>query len=190
VENCWPPGLRLPGAQLIHLKVIPLDGARLVNISSNRDDAMYKNILVPLDGSDTARRGLEAAIELAKAVKAKLTLLNVTSDFPIMVEMAHTMNVEQVRAGLNQYGRNLLEETKAEVARAGIEVATEIRDLKGGRVADTIVAEANASKCDLIVIGTHGRRGFSRALMGSDAERVVRESSVPVLVVRASQAAD
>jgi nucleotide-binding universal stress UspA family protein len=68
--------------------------------------------------------------------------------------------------------------------------ATETRELKGGRVADAIVAQARASKCDLIVIGTHGRRGFSRALMGSDAERVVRESSVPVLVVRASEAAD
>ena len=151
---------------------------------------MFKNILVPLDGSDTARRGLEVAIDLAKGLKAKLTLLNVTSDFPIMVEMAHTMNVEEVRAGMNQYGRDLLEKTKAEVARSGIEVATEMRDLRGGRVADTIVAEARASKCDLIVIGTHGRRGFSRALMGSDAERVVRESSVPVLVVRASEATD
>jgi nucleotide-binding universal stress UspA family protein len=60
----------------------------LVNISSNPYDTIYKNILVPLDGSDTGRRGLEAAIDLAKAVKAKLTLLNVTSDFPVTVEMA------------------------------------------------------------------------------------------------------
>lgn len=151
---------------------------------------MYKNILVPLDGSETARRGLEAAMSLAQALKAKLTLLNVTSDFPIMVEMAHTMDVERVRAGLNEYGRTLLENTKSEAARSGIEVSTVIRDLKGGRVADTIVQEARTSNCDLIVIGTHGRRGFSRALMGSDAERVVRESTVPVLVVRAVGAAD
>ena len=151
---------------------------------------MYTNILVPLDGSETAQRGLEAAMELAKAVKAKLTLLNVTSDFPIMVEMAHTMNVEQVRAGLTQYGQDLLKETKTVVARAGIEVTTELRDLRGGRVADAIVAQAGESKCDLIVIGTYGRRGFSRALMGSDAERVVRESAVPVLVVRGSDARD
>ena len=77
----------------------------------------------------------------------------------------------------------------AEAERAGLTVSTELRDLKGGRVADAIVEDARAARCDLIVIGTHGRRGFQHALMGSDAERVTRESPVPVLLIRAPGAA-
>ncbi len=150
---------------------------------------MYQNILVPLDGSETSRRGLKEAIGLATALKARLRLLHVTSDFPIMLEMANTIDFEKYRSGLHQFGRNLLEETKAEVERAGLTVSTELRDLKGGRVADAIVEDARAARCDLIVIGTHGRRGFQHALMGSDAERVTRESPVPVLLVRAPGAA-
>jgi nucleotide-binding universal stress UspA family protein len=146
---------------------------------------MYKHILVPLDGSDTSRRGLTEAIGLAQALKARLRLLHVTSDFPIMLEMANTIDFEKYRSGLHQFGRNLLEETKAEAERAGLTASTELRDLKGRRVADSIIDEAGVARCDLLVIGTHGRRGFQRTLMGSDAERVMRESPVPVLLVRA-----
>ena len=146
---------------------------------------MYQNFLVPLDGSETSRRGLAEAIGLAKALKARLHLLHVTSDFPIMLEMANSIDFEKYRSGLRQFGRDLLEETKAEAERAGLATSTELRDLKGGRVADAIIDEAGVARCDLIVIGTHGRRGFQRTLMGSDAERVMRESPVPVLLVRA-----
>jgi len=146
---------------------------------------MYQNFLVPLDGSETSRRGLTEAIGLAKALKARLHLLHVTSDFPIMLEMANSIDFEKYRSGLRQFGRDLLEETKAEAERAGLAASTELRDLKGGRVADAIIDEAGIARCDLIVIGTHGRRGFQRTLMGSDAERVMRESPVPVLLVRA-----
>ena len=65
---------------------------------------------------------------------------------------------------------------------------TLLHELKGGRVADAILQEAKSAGCDLIVIGTHGRRGFRRALLGSDAESVLRESPVPVLLVRAPSA--
>ncbi len=57
-------------------------------------------------------------------------------------------------------------------------------DVKTGRVAEAIVDEARESGCDLIVIGTHGRRGIGRALLGSDAENVLRHATVPVLLVR------
>ena len=150
---------------------------------------MYKQLLVPLDGSETSRRGLREAIALATLLKARLRLLHVISDFTVMVEMANVIDFEKVRAGLHQYGRNLLETAAAEGRAAGLEVSTELRDPKGGRVADAIVQEARDAGCDVIVIGTHGRRGFNRALMGSDAERVLRESPVPILLVRAVGAA-
>ena len=146
---------------------------------------MYKRILVPIDGSDAGHRGLKEAIALATDQKSTLCLLHVTSDFAIMLEMANTIDFEKVREDLRQHGRNLLEDAKALASGPVVQVETQLRDLKSGRVADAIVSEASSAKCDLIVIGTHGRRGFSRALLGSDAERVLRESPVPVLLVPA-----
>ncbi len=150
---------------------------------------MYKRILVPIDGSDTGKRGLKEAIALAADQKATLYVLHVTSDFPIMLEMANTINFDQYREGLHQVGRQMLDEAKVLAQAAGVEAETQIRDLKGGRVAEAIVQEAKSSRCDLIVIGTHGRRGFRRALLGSDAEAVLRDAPAPVLLVRASEAA-
>ena len=150
---------------------------------------MYKRILVPIDGSETARRGLKEAIALATEQKSALHLLNVTSDFPIMAEMTNAIDFEKYREGVRQCGLDLLKDAQALATSLGLAVETQLRDLKGGRVADAIVAEAKDAGCDLIVIGTHGRRGLSRALLGSDAEGVLRASPVPVLLVRASDAA-
>lgn len=147
---------------------------------------MYKRILVPIDGSDTARRGLKEAIALASQLKATLRLLHVTSDFPVMLEMSNTLNFDKYREGLHQYGREQLDNAKSLAQGLGLEVETQLRDLKDGRVADAIVDEARSAGCDLIVIGTHGRRGLNRALLGSDAESVLRASPVPVLLVRAA----
>jgi nucleotide-binding universal stress UspA family protein len=161
----------------------PTRGQRDVSLTEGA--TMYKRILVPIDGSDTARRGLKEAIALATEQKATLRLFHVTSDFPIMVETANTLNFDKYREGLHQYGREQLENAKTLAKGLGLEVETHLLDLKGGRVADAIVQEAKDSGCDLIVIGTHGRRGFNRALLGSDAESVLRASPVPVLLVRA-----
>ena len=148
-------------------------------------EAMYKRILVPIDGSDTAARGLAEAIALARELKATVRLLNLTSDFVLMVEMSNVIDYEKFREGLNQVGRRLLAQA-SELAKAqGVTAETSLHDLRGGRVADAIVEEARQSRCDLIVIGTHGRRGVARAMLGSDAENVVRSSPVPVLLVRA-----
>jgi nucleotide-binding universal stress UspA family protein len=145
---------------------------------------MYKRIMVPIDGSETAERGLQEAIGLASRLNARLCLLNVTSDFPIMVEMANTIDVEKYREGLHRFGVDLLAKAKAASAARDVEAETMITDLRGGRVSEAIVREAQVAKCELIVIGTHGRRGLRRALLGSDAEAVVRTSTVPVLLVR------
>ena len=112
-----------------------------------------------------------------------------TSDFPILAETAGAIDFEKYSVELHQYGQGLLDDAKALARSAGLEVETRLRDLKGGRVADAIVLEAKSTVCDLIVIGTQGRRGISRAMLGSDAENVLRESPVPVLLVRASGAA-
>ncbi|HEY8706604.1 MAG TPA: universal stress protein [Burkholderiaceae bacterium] len=100
---------------------------------------MYKRILVPIDGSDTARRGLKEAIALATEQKVTLRLLHVTSDFPVMLEMANTLNFDKVREGLHQYGRDQLENAKTLAQGLGLEVETQLRDLKGGRVAESVL---------------------------------------------------
>ena len=146
---------------------------------------MYARILVPIDGSDTSRRGLEEAIALAGQLKSTLRLLHVTSDFPMMLEMANAIDFDKYREGLHQYGRDLMEESWRTAERAGLTAEVELRDVRNGRVAEVIVDEAVTARCDLIIIGTHGRRGFNRLVVGSDAEAVVRASPVPVLLVRA-----
>jgi nucleotide-binding universal stress UspA family protein len=145
---------------------------------------MYKRILVPIDGSPTAARGLDEAIALAKELNATIRLLHLTSDFALMVEMSSAIDFEKYREGLNEFGRNLLSTASEAAAKRGVSAETAMNELRGGRVADAIVEEARKARCDLIVIGTHGRRGASRVMLGSDAEKVVRMSPVPVLLVR------
>jgi nucleotide-binding universal stress UspA family protein len=145
---------------------------------------MYRRILVPLDGSETARHGLREAITLAKEQKATLHLIHVVGEFPIMVEMANVANFDKVRTSLFECGEAMLKEAQVLADSLGVETETQLCEPSGGRVANAIVQEARDAGCDLIVIGTHGRRGISRALLGSDAERVLRQSPVPVLLVR------
>jgi nucleotide-binding universal stress UspA family protein len=148
---------------------------------------MYKRILVPIDGSDTATRGLQEAIGLAADLKAKLTLLHVIDDFPLLVEMASAINVEATLDELRRRGEALLAQAKGKAAERGVQAETLLRQVAGGRVADQIVHEALQGDCDLIVMGTHGRRGFSHLLIGSEAESVLRSSPLPVLLLRLRQ---
>ncbi|VTU22189.1 universal stress protein [Variovorax sp. PBL-E5] len=150
---------------------------------------MYQRILVPVDGSSAAERGLREAIRLAAEQRSRLRLLLVIDDFPMLVEMSAISSFEASMQKLRQYGEGVLAEAKAKALEAGIQADAVLREVTQGRVADIIVDEAQTAACDLIVMGTHGRRGFSRLALGSDADRVVRSSRVPVLLVR-DEAAD
>lgn len=147
---------------------------------------MYQKILVPLDGSATAEHGLRIAIDLAadQKEKARLTLLHVVDDFSMLVEMSAVMNYQEMLKGLRRYGEELLAQAKVVAMAHGIEAETMMREVNQSRIADVILEEVQSAACDLIVMGTHGRRGVSRITMGSDAEQVVRMSPVPVLLVR------
>jgi nucleotide-binding universal stress UspA family protein len=146
--------------------------------------SIYKRILVPLDGSDTARLGLREALALAHDCGATLRLMHVASEFPVMLEISAVENFEELKRRLVQHAQDMLAEARTLADGLKVPVETCVRELKAGRVADAIVDEARDSGCDLIVIGTHGRRGLSRALVGSDAENVLRHATVPVLLVR------
>jgi nucleotide-binding universal stress UspA family protein len=86
---------------------------------------------------------------------------------------------------LRDGGAEILDAAKAQVEAAGLPVDTLLRDSFAGRVCDHVVEAAKAWDAQLIVIGTHGRRGAGRMFMGSDAEQILRQAPVPVLLVRA-----
>lgn len=148
---------------------------------------MYQHILVPLDGSTTAERGLREAVRLAAEQKSKLHLLHVIEDFPTLMEMSSAVSFDSMMREVRGYGENVLAKAKAAATEAGVTSETSLREVTRGRIANVVVDEARSSGCDLIVMGTHGRRGFSRLALGSDADLVVRQSPVPVLLVRDDQ---
>jgi nucleotide-binding universal stress UspA family protein len=149
---------------------------------------MYQRILVPLDGSATAESGLHEAIRLASGQNnVTLFFLHVVDDFRMLVEMNSVRSYEEMLKGLRHYGLDVLAKARHAAELAGVHRESLLREVTNERVADVIVDQARQHGCDLIVMGTHGRRGFNRIAMGSEAEQVARTSPVPVLLVREKQ---
>jgi len=148
---------------------------------------MYQRILVPLDGSATAERGLREAMGLAAIHKSTLYLLHVVADFALLVEMSAVYSYEDMRKSMRQYGLNVLAQAKAKAQAANVNAESLMHEVAGERIGEVIVNQAQQHGCDLIVMGTHGRRGFSRVTLGSEADWVIRHSPVPVLMVRLPQ---
>lgn len=151
---------------------------------------MYQKILVPVDGSPTSMRGLQEAIKLARLTGARLRLIHVVDDVSFATGMeASSMMTGDMLKLLREGAERVLQKARARVEKAGLRVDTVLRDGIEGRVCDLVVDEAASWKAGLIVLGTHGRRGVGRLLLGSDAEMIARIASVPVLLVRADAAA-
>jgi nucleotide-binding universal stress UspA family protein len=152
---------------------------------------MYQRILVPVDGSPTSELGLQEAIKLSRLTQARLRLLHVVdvvSLYSIAGDGLHVFPADLVTP-LRQQGEELLRRCAATVEAAGSVADTALLENTQGRVADLVVDEAKRWQADLIVLGTHGRRGMRRALLGSDAEQVARLALVPVLLVRGKASA-
>lgn len=145
---------------------------------------MFRKILVPLDGSPTSQRGLEEAIMLAKATGAGLRLVHVIEPVPVAADMMTAGVWGALIAGQHEAGEQLLAKASAAAEQQGVSSTRQVLELPGERVADAILNEAKAAGADLIVMGTHGRRGLIHALMGSVAESVARTAPCSVLVVR------
>lgn len=150
---------------------------------------MYTHILVPVDGSPTSNRGLDEAVKLAQLTGAKLRLIHVIDELVYAVGMdgMGTMAADLLPL-LREGGEQILAKCRARVEASGVAVDTVLSDGYVGRVCDRVVAEAAAWHADLIVLGTHGRRGVGRVLLGSDAEQIVRLAMTPVLLVRSPEA--
>ena len=154
---------------------------------------MFKRILVAVDGSPASNAGLKSAIALAVDQRAALLVLHVINDTAIAVnfEGGHlpASYVDTFHKTLQENGRRILARAEALARASAVESKPLLVQTRGGNVADAILDQSRKLKADVIVLGTHGRRGLQRVLMGSDAEAVVREAGVPVMLVRKVRAA-
>jgi len=138
-----------------------------------------ERILVPIDFSDCSLEALEYAVMVARQAKASIELLHVLEpvSYGLDFTLGHAADREQKRERLKKSLQNISDALSA----AGITVRNHLR---GGLPADSILDDARTSGSDLIVMGTHGRRGLSHVMAGSVAEAVLRRTRCPVLTVR------
>ena len=114
-------------------------------------------------------------------------LLHVVEYYPMMMEMATATTWEMISNDLRSHHQRVLESAHEAAKSAGVASETHLEDAAAARVCDVIVDQAREHRCDLIVMGTHGRRGIEHAMVGSDAERVIRMSPVPLLLVKSTK---
>jgi len=149
---------------------------------------MYQRILVPVDGSHTSNKALTTALQLAR-------------DFTGQVRLIHVVDGFAGRSGFDMYGgypgdllelmrengNKILADAMSIAQSAGVQADTVLSDNFGARLGESVVDAAKRWNADLIVIGTHGRHGIGRVLLGSGAEQIIRLAPVPVLVVRSQE---
>jgi len=141
---------------------------------------MYDRILLPTDGSRGNSPAVEQAIGLAAETGAELHVLFVVEDLPYAPEMMDG----QFEARLREIGEEAIEDIRARADEASVAIETAIED---GTPSRAIIEYADDNGMDLIVMGTHGRSGLDRYLLGSVTERVVRRAKKPVLTVRVDE---
>ncbi|MDD2699742.1 MAG: universal stress protein [Sideroxydans sp.] len=145
---------------------------------------MYQRILVPVDGSPTSQRALQEALQQGDNA-TQVRLLHVVPSYVTLTEGYEFIDYEELHKAARTTGEHILADAAEQVRQAGRTAETEIRDAGSERIASVIEDEAQRWQADLIVIGTHGRTGLNRLLLGSVAEGVVRVSTMPVLLIRA-----
>jgi nucleotide-binding universal stress UspA family protein len=138
----------------------------------------FQHLLVPVDFGESMQPGIDLAVGLARKLDARITLLNAfdLTPFTTMTPFAPPIDVEPLIAASEKELKGVLAKVTAEWPKSDAV-------LRRGSPYDVILEVAKVRECDLIVIGTHGRRGVARVLLGSVAEKIVRLSTVPVLTV-------
>ncbi len=155
---------------------------------------MYQRILVPVDGSDTATAALVAALQLARDGGGRVLLVHVVEELAFVdgYDMYGGSSGELLKV-MREAGDKVLDAALAIAQSAGVQAEKKLFDRFGERLGEVIANAARDWQADLIVLGTHGRRGIGRVLLGSGAEQIIRMAPTPVLVIRPTdkaQAAD
>jgi nucleotide-binding universal stress UspA family protein len=145
---------------------------------------MYQRILAPIDGSDTARRAFDVALAMARENGAELIPLYVV-DVPMTAYEAPGFDPSILRDAYLEEGERLKADALAAMKRDGVKGEPRVVEAEapGRDIAECILNEVRTAHADLVVMGTHGRRGFKRFMLGSVAERFVRIACCPVLLI-------
>lgn len=146
---------------------------------------MYQRILVPIDGSTTSECALDEAIKFVQQQNAQIKLLHVLEDIWYF-DNENCLSYSELVDSMKRNGEKILKQAQNRLQQVGITAEIKLLEARGERVANVIVTEAKNNLANLIIIGTHGRSGFSRMLLGSVAENVVRAAHIPILLIRAS----
>ena len=145
---------------------------------------MFERILVPVDGSDTSNAGLREACKVAKVLGSRLRLIHVVDEIlgasPQFFGSAYDALTEQLRNA----GRSVLADAEALAQQEGFTAESQLVEAMGRSAGELVIHAAKGWPADLIVCGTHGRRGLRRIAIGSDAEYIVRHAPVPILLIR------
>lgn len=145
---------------------------------------MFKRILVPVDGSDTSTKALVAALQLAREADGDVHIVHSLDELayvPSYEYGADLMRMARIQA------EKVLQDGIELAKSAGVSADSRLIEVPGRRLGEIVADEAKARGADLIVVGTHGRHGVSRLVLGSGAEQVVRMAPVPVLTIRGDQ---
>jgi nucleotide-binding universal stress UspA family protein len=148
---------------------------------------MFKHILVCTDGSKLSDKAVDAAVRLAKDLGAKLTAFHATPEYPVnpfpeYAIVAGSLAPETWEAHQEKRAQRILKKLQIRARKAGVDCSTLHRpDVDPYRA---IIDAAKKSRCDLIVMASHGRRGLEGLVLGSETNKVVAHSKLPVLVYR------
>lgn len=145
---------------------------------------MYKSIVIATDGSELAAKAVDQGLAIAKALGAKATVVTVTEPWTMVApgEIGMTVPVDDYERSAADHAGAILEAAKARAKVLG--AGCEVLHVKDRYPADGIIEAAKSLGADLIVMASHGRRGVARLLIGSQANRVVTHSTIPVLICK------
>jgi nucleotide-binding universal stress UspA family protein len=150
---------------------------------------MFKRILISVDGSDTSNKALVAGLEMARETSARVRLVHTVNEMAYMggIDPYGTYSAD-VAGMMREHGAKVLNDAMAIAQSAGVEASQALLDDPGKRLGESVAEAAKLWNADLVVVGSHGRRGIGRVLLGSGAEQILRLAPVPVLVIRSAPA--
>lgn len=148
---------------------------------------MFKHILLPTDGSKLADRAIVRGINLAKALDAKVTLLSVVPEFRMIADESFAVPMslqakDRYEKEAKQRAQKKLAVISERMTKAGVQGTSVV--VSSDLPYQQIIEVARKRKCDLVVMASHGRRGLTGLLLGSETVKVLTHSKIPVLVVR------
>ena len=146
---------------------------------------MFKNILIPTDGSELSQRAVNIGVELAKLHQAGITAIHVIPDYHLLIAYEGAFDPvteERIEEEAKVRAENYLAFVRNTAGSAGVPCHTVCET--SDHPYDAILKTAEARKCDLIVMTSHGRKGLAAVLLGSETRKVLTHAKIPVLIVR------